>query len=283
MKAINILIIYDFTFNNEYLITLRKSIPISSTLLIILSFLYFTPTNNVHAASYLPPCNLVLGWHFWPPLQYLNEANQPIGLQINLIKKLEAATNCQIQLRQQSFKKSQQDIKSGDIDLTFDITITEKRQKFGHFSIPYRKELLVLYVRPDYYQQCHEQDLTSLIKQGFRLSLTRGVNYGTKISNIQKDPKLNQLLYYQDDSKVELDLFKRNQLDGILEDPIVMAYMKRKDLQLALVESCQITVYEGLVSIMFSKKTVSNEIVKRFNKAINQLKQSADYQNLWGL
>lgn len=249
----------------------------------MLSLLCITPSNIAQASTGNTSCELVLGWHLWPPLQYLDEVNQPAGLQINLIKKLEEATNCKIQLRQQSFEKNQQDIKNGNIDLTFDITITQARQEFGHFSIPYRKELLVLYVKPEYYKQCRELDLAMLIEQGFRLSLTKGVNYGEMITNIQKVPKLNQLLHYQDDSQVELDLFRRNQLDGILEDPIVMAYMKRNDPQLTLVESCQVTVYEGLVSIMFSKKTVSNDIVERFNKAINLLKQDASYEKIWGL
>jgi len=262
---------------------LLKSKALSSVIFIILGSLCIVPTNNAWAESHKTACNLVLGWHLWPPLQYLDDANQPVGLQIDLIKQLEVATNCQIQLQLQPFEKSQQDIKKGNIDLTFDITITKARQEFGNFSIPYRKEMLVLYVKPEYYQQCREQDLASLIKQGFRLSVTKGVNYGSKIVNIQKDPALDQRLYYQDDGKVELDLFRQNMLDGILEDPIVMAYMKRNDMQLAQAKSCQVTVYEGLVSIMFSKKTVPVEVVKRFDDAIEQLKQAPDYEQLWGL
>lgn len=262
---------------------MRKITLLYLVIFVTLSLLYVVPCNVVQAATSDAPCKLKLGWHMWPPLQYIDDSGQPAGLQIDLIKNLEKATNCQIQLRQQPFEKSQQDIKSGEIDLTFDITITEQRKKIGLFSIPYRKELLVLYVKPKYYQQCREQDLTMLIDQGFRLSLTKGVNYGELITNIQNTPRLNQLLHYHDDSKIELDLFREDKIDGILEDPIVMAYMKRNDRQLTLVKSCQITVYEGLVSIMFSKQSVTNEIVEKFDNVLNQLKQNADYEKIWGL
>ncbi len=244
---------------------------------------YISPAVGEQSASKSKNCELVLGWHIWPPMQYFDEMNHPAGLQIELIKKLEKITSCNIKLLQQSFEKNQQAIKNGEIDVTFDITITEDRKHYGHFSIPYRKELLVLYVKPNYYKQCQEKDLKKLIQQGFRLSLTKGVNYGKLISDIQNDPILNEMLHYQDSNQTELELFKQGKLDGVLEDPIVMAYMKRNDFSLTLTKSCQITVYEGLVSIMFSKKTVHESIVNRFNKAINELKKRPAYEQLWGL
>ena len=261
-----------YPFNTQYLILLFASI-----------FATILPASNTQAALVDNACELTLGWHHWPPFQYLDDNNTPIGLQIDLSKKLAQEIGCKINLVRQDFEQNLSDIKNGNIDLTFDITITDERKKYGHFSIPYRKELLVLYVKPEFIQECKKQPLSNLIKSGFRLSLTKGVRYGSDVARIQKDPDLDKLIHYQGSNETELDLFINDKLDGILEDPAVIAYMKRKEPKLKNVESCQITLYSGLVSMMFSKKTVSTSLVNQFNAALKKIRRADEYRWLWGL
>lgn len=228
-------------------------------------------------------CKLLLGWHIWPPFQYLDEQRKPIGFQIELVKKLEQLTGCTIALRLQSFSKNIQDISQGTIDLTMDATITESRSQFGWFSIPYRREMFVLYVKAENAKMCRGESLPQLLRGGFKMSVSKGVLYGDLITDIQQNNELNELLHYSESNHEELQLFKSNKIDGILEDPIVMAYMKRSVPGLNDVTSCHITTYSGLVSIIFSKKSVDQAIVERFNRAIRELRKDTHYKPLWGI
>lgn len=42
-----------------------------------------------------------------------------------------------------------------------------------------------------------------------------------------------------------------------------------------------LTLINGDVSLMFSRKSVSHKIVERFNRALVKIKQSEEYQSNW--
>ena len=160
---------------------------------------------------------------------------------------------------------------------------TKARENYGYFSIPYRREMYVLYVWPDYHDKCRSEKLENLIQSGFRLSLSRGVVYGDNIARIQKNEALNRLIHYHSRSATLLKLFKANEIDGMVEDPMVMAFNQRFDDKLKEAKPCQISVSTDFISIMFSKKTVSQETVNRFNQAIEKVSKEAGYRQLWGI
>ena len=228
-------------------------------------------------------CYLKVGWHNWPPYQFIGASGKVQGQQITLARKLAALSGCELEFIQNTFAKNQELIESGAIDATFDITVTEERAKLGYFSIPYRKELLLLYVRDDSHQRCQQQNLAELISNGFNLAITKGFVYGDTIENIKDDPVLAKKLYYSNSQEEEIALLLNKEIDGLLEDPLVMAYLKSKEKRLQHLKSCDVKVYQNLVTIMFSRKTVAPKTVENFNAAIEVIKQDKDYRRLWGL
>ena len=228
-------------------------------------------------------CQLVIGWHHWPPFQYLDDNNQPVGFQIQLAKRLASMVNCEAKFLLQTFEQNQQSIRNGEIDLVFDIRPTKQRKQYGYFSIPYRREMYVLYVWPEAYERCRASTLSELIESGFRLMLNDGVIYGEDILAIQNDEKLSHLIQYESSNARLLNLFINKEIDGIVEDPIVMAFSKRSEEKLQETRSCYISVNTELVSIMFSQMTTHPELVNKFNKAIEQLKNEPGYLRVWGI
>lgn len=226
-------------------------------------------------------CQLKVGWGLWAPYQFPDEQGKPVGLQIELIKKIALEAGCQLTFTLQTFEQNQQSLKNGNIDLTLDTTITKKRQQYGHFSIPYRQEILILYVKPELENRCKNESIRSMINNGVRLGLTRGNVYGQMVSEIQQIPKLNKKLVYSAQNAQHYELFAQGQLDGFFEDPTVMAFNLRNQNKLNSLKSCHITVYSGEISLMFSKKSVSPKIVSRFNQAIKKVKQTPEYINKW--
>ena len=226
-------------------------------------------------------CKIKVGWGDWPPYQYL-EKGKPSGLQIDLVKQIGKFANCNLQFIPQNFKDNQLGIKNGSIDMTFDTSITPERSEFALFSKPYRNEVLALYVRPQFIEACQNKSIKDLILSGMRLGITRGNIYGEAIASIQSDALLDRKLIYRNDNTEHYRLFADNQLDALVEDPAVMAFMKRNNPKTGYLKMCQISVSSSTVSLMFSKKTVNQKTVERFNQAIDKVKQTSAYIRDWG-
>ena len=226
-------------------------------------------------------CELTLGWGSWPPYQFAEHGEQPKGLQIDLVEQIAGLANCRLNYVQQSFSENIQGIKDGSIDLTLDTTITSKRQEYALFSEPYRQEVLVLYIKPKHLDQCKGKEFSDIVKSGLRIGLNRGNIYGQSVSAVQNNPELNKKLIYSDTNIGLFEQLKSNELDGFFEDPTVLSYNLRKNGLAGALQSCKTTVYSGTVSFMFSKKTVSKNLVSRFNRALRKIKQTESYLMNW--
>jgi len=235
------------------------------------------PVSNIVDST----CSLTVGWGIWPPYQYLSENNQAKGVQIDLLNSLAAEANCTLNYVQQSFSQNVADIESGKIDLMADTTVTKERQSYAYFSAPYRNEILLLYVSKNRVASCKNRPLSEIMDGQFRLGLTRDNLYGKKVDAIQKNKNYKNTIVYLKENKDALTSLLSGKIDGFFEDPIVLAYELKKRKLLGQVKSCRTEVYGANVSLMFSRKTVSYEVVKRFNQALMKVKQTADYKNNW--
>lgn len=247
-----------------------------------LIFAVFLGTSTKHAAALeTTNCLLTVGWGEWPPYQMQATGNKPVGIQIELLNQIAKAAQCQLEFVQQTFSENQKSIKDGTIDLTLDTTVTKERRQYAYFSNPYRNEVLVLYVRKSFLELCAQHSIEDLIKNGFRLGLTKENLYGNMIEKIQQHPQLKKALIYRNKNSELFDLLKEKQVDGIVEDPAVMSYVRRTDPTIGFVKSCKLTVKSSPVSLMFSKKSTTLEMVERFNEALARVKLTQDYLSKW--
>ena len=227
-------------------------------------------------------CQLTLSVAEWPPYQYFTKNNKAAGVQIDLINRIAKEANCELSIKRMVYYQSLIEVEKGTVDFTLNATVTDERKKFGLFSIPYRNETLVLYVTEQYVSDCKSMTIADLIKKGFRLGLQKRMVYGESISRLQHTPELNKKIRYFDYVGQDLGFLRDNQLDGIIEDPVMIAYKIRKSKTPYGLFSCHVSVSSSPVSLLFSNKTVSPAIVERFNQAIEKVKQTDYYQNHWG-
>jgi len=225
-------------------------------------------------------CRLNVGWGDWPPYQTLSSAG-PEGVQINLIKAIADEAGCQLEFTLQTFTENQKSVRNGTVDMTLDTTITAERQQYAYFSAPYRNEVLALYVRPKYVKPCQSESVAELIEGGLRLGMTRENYYGETIAKLQSIPQINNKIIYRDKNSEHFQLFIENKIDAFIEDPLVMAYKMRNDDKIGRLKSCKVAVSSSPVSLMFSKKTVSPQLVNRINAALEKIKKTKWYQQQW--
>ncbi|WP_196137918.1 ABC transporter substrate-binding protein [Aliikangiella sp. G2MR2-5] len=238
--------------------------------------------NNQLAQTTEHVCSLTLGWGNWPPYQHSLNGDIPYGIQIDLVRKVASEAGCTLKFKKQTFSENISAVKDGTVDFIMDTSITKEREEFGYFSDPYRLEVLVLYLKPEFNQQCNSMTLPELIKKtGARVGLNQGNIYGKSVTEAQSDEGLKQQFVYADNNDQLYQLFSSGKIDGFFEDPMVLSYtLKRMQLRGKL-KACKVTQKASTVSFMFSKKTVTKELVSKFNEALARIKLTKDYRANW--
>lgn len=226
-------------------------------------------------------CELTLGMSNWPPYQMLSKEGIASGLQIKLVKQIADEVGCQLRYKAMTFPQGLIALREGSIDLQMNATPSDDRAKFGHFSVPYRREFLSLYSTKKYREKCQKQSLKQLISDGFILGLQKGLVYGDELTEIQNDPVLSKKLRYVKSNVQHLKVIQEQGLDGIVDDPVVVSYRSTVNYTGDALSSCPIVVSSSPISFIFSKSTVSPQLVKRFNLAIKKIQSTEAYRKQW--
>ncbi|MBV1908604.1 MAG: transporter substrate-binding domain-containing protein [Kangiellaceae bacterium] len=227
-----------------------------------------------------PDCTLTMGWDPWAPYQYLTPDNNVKGLEIELISAIAKEAGCGLKFVQNDWMHLLGGIRDGSIDLLGGASKTPARDEFALFSTPYRHESFVLYVRSEQSNAYANKTLEQLLQDKFKLGVTEDYIYGDEISVLQDSDDLSRQITYVPITEVNYYNLTQNKIDGFLEDPFVAAYtIKRKGLSQQIAAS-PIEVHSGDVAIMFSKVSVKPETVTAFNKGLELVQSSGEYQKI---
>ena len=217
----------------------------------------------------------------WAPYQMFEPDGNVKGLQITLVRKIADEIGCELNFTKLSYYDAQQALKKGIIDMQLNAAYTKERARFAHFTSPYRAEFMLLYSTPKYLERCQTSSLQELIRDGFRLAVQNGIAYGPELTKIQNIPELNSKLFYVESSIYHLKLLRENNMDGVVDDPTVVAYRASINSTHDDLFSCPIVVSHEPLSFMLSKKTISRQFVTKMNLAIEKIKQTEYYRSNW--
>lgn len=235
--------------------------------------------NNASASQ--PVCQLSVALNEWQPYQYYRKNGAAAGIQVELLNQIAKRAKCRLVYTPITFAGSLKALEKGSIDITINASVTEARKGYAYFSVPYRKEVFVLYAKKHFIKQCRSQSIQQLIGSGFKLGLQKGSIYGSQITELQSNPVIDKKFIYVDQMTQSIKFINANNLDGIIADPAIISYYMIKDDAKGELQSCKTTVSASPVSLMFSKKSVSQSIVERFNQAILDVQKTNQYRNNW--
>ena len=131
------------------------------------------------------------------------------------------------------------------------------------------------------FEKFNTDNIEKLKASGIKLGLTRNHLYGDDLDAWRQDPKYASNFVYSPTSVVSMERLVIGEVDGFVEDPFIVAYKKRTKIITADISRLPINLVGHKVSFMFSKKSVSPDIVDKFNKAIKELRESNEYRSIW--
>ncbi|TQV75547.1 amino acid ABC transporter substrate-binding protein [Aliikangiella marina] len=237
--------------------------------------------DSIQADSNSQHCELVYGWAEWPPLQYFKTNREIAGIQTEMVRTLAEDLNCNITFFKSDWSNIVELIKIGEVDFTANATPTETRKQFALFSDVYRKDSYGIWVKAESFAQYKNMSIDELKRSGFKLGMTRSHFYSEALDNWQHDKEYSKNIIYGDSSAISMQRLIEGQVNGCVEDPLIVGYKKRIKVITADIARLPINIFGHDVALMFSKKSVSPETVIKFNEALARLKKSGKYNSIW--
>ncbi|WP_233078075.1 substrate-binding periplasmic protein [Rheinheimera soli] len=245
-----------------------------------------TPADAVTKVAETPsepkaaPCQLKLGFESWEPYQYVGLEQQASGLDIEIVQAVAGRMNCTLVLQHGTWQELLGQFRQGQLDVLLGASKTVAREEFALFSEPYRAEQFQLFVRKNDADKYNFQSVAEMVAAKHKVGLISDYYYGEQISALYSDEHMRPQFVESSMSEQNIAVLLDDQVDAVLEDSFVgAAIIRRKGLE-QQVQPHPVKLPESPIYVMFSKSTVKPELVSSFNQALQQLKDSGDYQQL---
>ena len=183
-----------------------------------------------------------------------------------------------------SWADQQAALRDGRLMMMTMATKTPEREAYAHFSDPYLQLKFGLFTHPGVSPPPNSDrvdDMVQWARQGkLRLSATKGFAYPPEIQNVLMEAaQQGRLIEVTSDSQ-NLQLLAQQDVDLAFVDEVMgFALIKQQHWEKAIVYQSIDLPIEGL-RFMFSKKSVTPQIVEEFNQALRNLRKSGQHARL---
>ncbi len=219
-------------------------------------------------------CHLKAGLDQWAPYQYQDSHNRPAGLDVDLLRLYGRLAGCRIEFQPLPWSRQLRELRRGQLDLLPGASRTPDRRRFAHFSQPYRKETMRLFMTAQAFAKYHFKTFRQMVPARFRLGVTLGYYYGDSFRSAMHNPAFRALVVKVPDMSQNFRMLEAGHVEGAIADSLVGDYWIRKLKLQGRIVVAPMTVNDDDIYMMFSRKTVTPALVRRFNQAIRQATES---------
>jgi polar amino acid transport system substrate-binding protein len=226
-------------------------------------------------------CRLTMGWDPWPPFHYTGFGGELTGFDVDLVRAMANDTGCELDFERDSWAALLARVRDGNIDLVTGATMTPERQEFALFSEPVRREEFALFVRVGELGNWEAENLRELMERGMRLGITEAYVYDDSVEEILEDPAFADNVLRSRFGEANIGRLLDGEIDAFVEDVFAARTMIRRLGFEGAISRHRMTLGEGTeVRIMYSRSSVTSELVAGFDRSLVQLKESGDYDAL---
>lgn len=240
-------------------------------LFIVLCF-YFLMGAPVYADCERP---LRVAWNAYPPYAFKTHTHTVDGLDIRILRQLSLLTNCPLTLVEVPPKRTFNLMRNGLIDITAAASKTSERQQFSYFTIPYRRELMTLFgkINNDKLRAIHAKE--DLAGAPVSILKVRSAWYGPYIEQLEKDPDTATMFQELASPSGRFKMLWFDRVDLVIADALAGSWETNNMHFDKIIQPLPIAINDNVVHLMFSKESMSEEIVRNFNSAIQTFNSDA--------
>lgn len=224
---------------------------------------------------------LVIAYSNWPPYHYADENGQPAGLDIEILGNVLSTINCGFTLRQVPWKRALRELEGGSVDVGLAASRNAEREKFAWFSVPYRRESMVMFMRKGDPLRYSPHSLSDLADTDYTVGLVLGIWYGEDLEALfRKKPAFRSRVLQQLENKSLLNGLIRGRVDIVVSDLFNGVFAARQDSVMDAIKVRPEVINEGDIHFMFSRKSVPEADMARINATINAFEKTRSYREI---
>jgi polar amino acid transport system substrate-binding protein len=227
------------------------------------------------------------GWYQWDPYQYevvKDELKQLTGLDVQLLRAVFGKMGIELQIDPVGWRQHQLDVKDGTRDIAGGAFRSKEREEYAYYSIPYRSEKDMLYVRKGEQKNFKFKTPEELIKilesSTKKLGVIDGYFYGAPLMQYINDPRYADRIVKVKDDRANFTNLLENKIDAFPIDHLVGATLGWRHGWKKQIAEMPNPVFEDSIHVLFSKKTTSPELVDRFNQTLLQMQNNGEYNKV---
>ncbi|MCJ8318993.1 MAG: transporter substrate-binding domain-containing protein [Colwellia sp.] len=237
-----------------------------SNILKLFTFFLLISSLPAHAAC---KSTLTLGLgNIWPPY-YFKEEQVIRGIDIDIVKFIFSQANICLRYKQMpSSSRALIELKKGNIDFLYAATFTQDRNEYAMFTKAYRHENVRIFWSEQQPSKLRETDLTGLLSFGLKGVTNRGSYIGENVKSLMAvNNSLSLISVPTIEQRMKMLALKR--VDFTIEDEVAGLYFVNEH-QLKAITRHPYKLFNADVSLMFSRTSISKEMVEGINVIIEQ-------------
>lgn len=216
-------------------------------------------------------CVLHSGWEEWKPYQYRADSGEFTGLDVVFLSGIFREMGCTVLFEEMNWKGALARIENGTLDFVAGASRLPERERYAWFSSPYRHETFTLIVRKEDVGQYDFHDLSDVMKYPVRIGATHAYYYGQEFENMIKIPAFRERVSFVSADILNYRMLLHGRIFGFLMDPVVAV----SQLDMGRVAKYPgVELVSGEIAVMFSRKTISEDFVERFNGILKRIPYS---------
>jgi polar amino acid transport system substrate-binding protein len=216
-----------------------------------------------------------------PPLYFQNKTGEWTGLTVDLAKVLLNEAGCKGNFEAIPWERSLKLMKIGKLDMMMNLSITEKRKEFIHFIGPQIYETVQLVLREEI--DIDIQSLDDIKKVPGKIGYQSRTFYGKAFEEkLRTDPVFKSKFEILFSDQLNLRKLSMGRIVGTLGQNYGGVSAKREFREGNGYKIHPFIIHQNWVYFGFSKKSVSNEMLDRLEKAYKIAKTKGNFQRVIG-
>lgn len=227
------------------------------------------------------------GWYLWDPYQFYDDHlghRELSGLDVEITRTVAARAGFEVDIRFRPWDRHLAALREGTADIASGATWSPERAAYLHYSRPYRRETNALYLPRGELPRHGYTDVSGMLASfqasGFRLGAVRGFVYADPAVNAYiADPTNAERVVLVQNEYENLRNLVEGRIDGFIGDRLAAATSAWRSGWRERVEEHPLRLGTD-IHFVFSKATVSPEVVARFDEAIAALETKGELRRI---
>jgi polar amino acid transport system substrate-binding protein len=224
-------------------------------------------------------CELRVGWEPYLPYQFAAEDGEVTGADIVLMRELARAIGCEVAFAELPWARQLLELEQGTLDVAMSASWTPERAAYAHFSVPYRRGEMAIFVRRGTASEYQLSALSEIPDIGFRLGVILGYYYGPEFEKLKQDPAFAAYIDPAADYPTNIKKLLHARIDGLLVDDVAVMRAEARRLGVAdRVERYPLHMPGDEFHLMFSRRSVAADVVTAVDRQLHVMKASGRVQ-----